>query len=204
MHAYASTTPEARELVAELEFVWDQVKSNATSAESSASSPAGGLNSQNIVRSGEDMRLLRPVSDADEANSQRLQYEEGLSSAEDEGGDPFLSRSKDYGVRNRKWRRRIEVALVKMTAEVAALREQMETRRLFDRGPRRRVWVWIQWILGTVIRHMLFDAVVLGLLYLWSRGRGDQRLEQGVKMLIGVVRDGGKKMQLLTKKAGSR
>lgn len=37
MHAYASQTVEARELVAELEFVWDQVKSNISS--SSASSP---------------------------------------------------------------------------------------------------------------------------------------------------------------------
>lgn len=38
MHKYASASSEARELVAELEFVWDQIKSN--SATSSNSSPA--------------------------------------------------------------------------------------------------------------------------------------------------------------------
>ena len=31
MHRYASRSPDARELVAELEFVWDQVKSNVSS-----------------------------------------------------------------------------------------------------------------------------------------------------------------------------
>ena len=41
MHKYASTTPEARELVAELEFVWDQIKSNPPSNSSSSYSPPG-------------------------------------------------------------------------------------------------------------------------------------------------------------------
>ncbi|KAE8154382.1 acyl CoA binding protein-domain-containing protein [Aspergillus avenaceus] len=36
MHRYASQTSEARELVAELEFVWDQVKSNTASSVSSS------------------------------------------------------------------------------------------------------------------------------------------------------------------------
>lgn len=38
MHRYASQTPEARELVAELEFVWNQIRANATSSSSGSSS----------------------------------------------------------------------------------------------------------------------------------------------------------------------
>ena len=36
MHKYASPSPDSRELVAELEFVWDQVKSNVPSSSSSS------------------------------------------------------------------------------------------------------------------------------------------------------------------------
>ena len=36
MHQYASPSPDSRELVAELEFVWDQVKSNVPSSSSSS------------------------------------------------------------------------------------------------------------------------------------------------------------------------
>src|SRR5204862_7363015 len=35
MHRYASTTREGRELISELEFVWDQIKSNTSSSSSS-------------------------------------------------------------------------------------------------------------------------------------------------------------------------
>lgn len=38
MHKNASTTPESRELVAELEFVWDRIKSNYNSSALSSSS----------------------------------------------------------------------------------------------------------------------------------------------------------------------
>jgi hypothetical protein len=47
MHKYASPSPDSRELVAELEFVWDQVKSNVPS--SSSSSP---LRTQDHIQSG--------------------------------------------------------------------------------------------------------------------------------------------------------
>jgi hypothetical protein len=41
MHEYASQTPEACELVAELEFVWDQIKFNAASSDNILLPPAG-------------------------------------------------------------------------------------------------------------------------------------------------------------------
>ncbi|RQM04769.1 hypothetical protein DH86_00004055, partial [Scytalidium sp. 3C] len=84
MHKYASTTADARELVAELEFVWDQIKNN--SASSSHSSHAHGGTSYPQPRrfaqpaSGSDgpMRVLRPMSENDEADmlsEKRLEYD---------------------------------------------------------------------------------------------------------------------------------
>jgi hypothetical protein len=90
MHKYASQTDEAKQLVEELEFVWDQIKSNSQHSSSEHSSPlrhverSGYLQSE---RSGEGngmvsssaaamdsatgganrpLRILSPVSQADE------------------------------------------------------------------------------------------------------------------------------------------
>ncbi|KGQ01559.1 hypothetical protein PAAG_11684 [Paracoccidioides lutzii Pb01] len=43
MNKYASSSPEARELISELEFVWDQIKSNSLS-----SSPTSPVHSSNL------------------------------------------------------------------------------------------------------------------------------------------------------------
>src|SRR5690349_9423073 len=43
MRKYASPSPDARELVSELEFVWDQVKSNVPSSSSSPLHTHGGV-----------------------------------------------------------------------------------------------------------------------------------------------------------------
>lgn len=103
MHKYASTTPESRELVDELEFVWDQIKSNSISSTNSSPldqqmpsfSLLGLPRSQSRRQqrthpsyasigtgrtkedAGGDLRVLRPVSDGDEA------------SEDEEAGDAF-------------------------------------------------------------------------------------------------------------------
>jgi len=205
MHAYASTTPEARDLVAELEFVWDQIKSDPAST-SSASSPDQkalvGYEGRASQRPEDgELKLLRPASEPDEAEDGEDEEEEediaeARASPYDAEGTLFAPRSSDYDIRNRKWRRRIEAALVKMTAEVAALREQMEARRLlYDgarRSERRKVWVWVEWLVGAMVRHVLVDAAVVGVLWLWFRGGG----ERGVRLLMGVVRERGRRMEL--------
>jgi len=83
MHKYASTTPEARELVAELEFVWDQIKSNpASSSSSSPHQKALGLSQSQSQQQppsyasigperardegGGALRMIRPVSEPDD------------------------------------------------------------------------------------------------------------------------------------------
>ena len=208
MHEYASTTPEARELVAELEFVWDQIKSNPAS--SSASSPGqqigtsaasghqlrssyGGTGTGQSRRRETDsgaLRVLRPVSDADEDEIDEAdEFEEARSGlTDDEGNEERVTRvreskSRDLDVRNRKWRRRVEQALIKMTAEVAALREQLEAKSMFEGRPKRRIWAWTVWVTWAAIKHILIDTAALVFLYLWFKRKDDQRFEMGLQLL---------------------
>jgi hypothetical protein len=86
---------------------------------------------------------------------------------------------------DKKWRARVEQAIVKMTAEVAALREQLEARRLFSHSPHYRllrgVWRWV-W---ASLKHVAVDVFILGVVLLWMRRRKDRRLEGAVRVLLG-------------------
>ncbi len=224
MHKYASTTPDARELVSELEFVWDQIKSNPSSSSSSSplqtagvpahlsSQPgyassiaggeaAGGGRSQGVGQGG--LKVLSPVSQGDEEemdeednddfDDARDGTEESVRGAGGDGGDAVETTRKrddgfDYEARNRKWRRRVEQALVKMTAEIAALREQLEATNLKGGRRWRGMWGWMWWLVWVTIRHVVVDAVVLAVLVVWFRRRGDRRLEVAVRMVGDVVR----------------
>ncbi|KAL4809402.1 acyl CoA binding protein-domain-containing protein [Aspergillus unguis] len=125
MHTYASQTAEARELVAELEFVWDQVKSNISS--SSASSPVqstgfppipqprqpsyGSIGAQlaqspeyqylkSTARGDSRLRVLSPVSQPDEIYNRRaarMDYdrEQGLEQGDEDGDDVDLDEDEE-------------------------------------------------------------------------------------------------------------
>ena len=201
MHRYATTTPEARELVAELEFVWDQIKSN--SASSSASSPDQKVRSQALQQAsvpgygisrvrgteGDGLQLLRPLSEEDEVEEHDPDEIDQTCPGASEDDDvisaaidrPLLS---DLDVRNRKWRKRIEQALVKMTVEIAALREQIVARGLRDRRRRNGVSAWMIWLVWASMRHLLVDATLLAVLILWSRKTGNGRIERKLQMLL--------------------
>ncbi|KAI9840511.1 MAG: hypothetical protein M1837_001571 [Sclerophora amabilis] len=196
---------DARELVSELEFVWDQIKSNVPS--SSSSSPLRNLSGSleqhrpSLDRRpsgvlGESsphapLRVLSPVSQPDGAEDDLQKVLQDVNEGEydernDNGGDQGASlRPASSEARDSRWRRRVEKAMVKMTAEVAALREQMESRRIYDARRRRSLWAWLVWLVWITIRHLLVDAVVLGVILLWMRRRKDNRLE-----LAGLVWDG--------------
>lgn len=214
MHKYASTTPDARELVAELEFVWDQIKSNPSSSSSSSPLQAAGLPAQlarqpgyGSVGGGEGgrgqgveeagLRVLSPVSQGDEEEVEgNEEFDDARDGVDDyEGGRDGIEKSRkdnggfDYEARNRKWRRRVEQALVKMTAEIAALREQLESRSVYGGRRWRGMWAWMWWLVWVTIQHVVVDAVVLGLLVIWFRRKGDRRLEQAVRMVVEVVRE---------------
>ncbi|CAG8149520.1 unnamed protein product [Penicillium olsonii] len=248
MHQYASHTSEARELVAELEFVWDQIKYNVSSSSSSSplntvgvpplsrsayGSIAGRLTeeyeSERPCRDGRDSRLrvLSPVSQPedrdgsmDHEDEDDDEFEEARDSLyeQDEADNsttthtdasPKHSRhpasgsiaSSGAGLRSHsnahshshshsqsglpgpkdgRWRRRVEQALTKMTAEIAAVREQMETRTVAQRR-RNDMWAWLKWMVWVAVRQILVDLAMLGMLLIWMRIRGDRRVENRLK-----------------------
>lgn len=220
MHQYASTTADARELVAELEFVWDQIKSNASSSSAASSQlqavgvlPAHLVSQPGLYASvgeeesssgrGAGLRVLSPVSQGDEGEvdveegEEEEAFDDARDGEEEELGGGLEGMGKggkgeegfDYEARNRKWRRRVEQALVKMTAEVATLREQLESRGVYGGRRWRGMWAWLWWLVWVAIRHVVVDAVVLGVLVIWFRRKGDGRLEQAVRMVVEVVRE---------------
>ncbi|EUC36342.1 hypothetical protein COCCADRAFT_34333 [Bipolaris zeicola 26-R-13] len=283
MHKYASPSPDSRELVAELEFVWDQVKSNVPS--SSSSSP---LRHSDHIQSGYSqhelgesrraaMEMSAPLRRNDETPTREAvrdmplrvkspisQSEENLEEeeAEIDRGEVFVdapdsqynptsypdendenddtNNLEDAGVQtdlqnlmraepipiqtptpapksrgmavlgkpiqmpipgfgstpgpnnaakesaaDQKWRKRVEQSLMKMTAEVAALREQLEARRLFAHSAHYRlfrgIWRWV-W---ACFKHVVVDAVVLGIVLLWMRRKKDKRLESTIREVLG-------------------
>ena len=220
MHTYASSTPEARELVAELEFVWDQIKANEASSGSEGQeySPGRGggawVSSEKIItentgrintddRERERQRMgsyteergegrhrlsvLRPFSERDQDEEE----DDGENDVGDDarigpdGDSPLDRRRDDFDIRNRKWRRRMEQAVVKLTAEVAALREHIEARRgwSISRGKRKGFWNWILWFVPAALQHITIDLAVAGLVILWRWGRGDPSVRKVVKEL---------------------
>jgi hypothetical protein len=183
MHKYASTTKDARALVEELEFVWDQIKNNSTS--SSGSSP-GRAEARRFEqpRAGTDgpMRVLSPMSQDDEAESRREEQD-----GKDGGEQGPLEQEGEK--KNPRWKRTMEQALVRMTAEIAALREQINTGREYQGRRARSLGAWIGWFLWIAIRHAMIDLILLGLLLIWLRRRKDRRIEDLVRQAVRIGRE---------------
>ena len=213
MHQFASTTPEARELVSELEFVWDQIKSNAASSSGSSPGQLEQSRGQRITipsyasigqarpsqrddghAGSGGLRVLRPVSDRDdegEDNEGNEDYQEARGDTYNDDGEDedaaaglLPGQSSDFDIRNRKWRKRIERALVTLTTEVAALREQLEAKRVSEGKRRNGIWAWMAWLVWVALRHTLVNLAVLGMLVVWARRKRDKRVEMGVGLLM--------------------
>ena len=86
---------------------------------------------------------------------------------------------------DQKWKKRVEQALFKMTAEVAALREQLEARRLFSYSRRYTIFRFIFRFLWGSLKHIAVDIIILGLILLWMRRKDDRRLEGAIRVLLG-------------------
>lgn len=122
------------------------------------------------------MRVLSPMSQ-DDASSHPV---------DDEDRDSVASIPNK---RSRKWRESVEAAMVKMTAEMAALREQIATGREWKTKRRQTVQAWVAWVLYVVLRHIIIDGVVLGLTFLWLRRKKDRRLEDLFRKSVEVWRE---------------
>ncbi|KAF7190291.1 Autophagy-related protein [Pseudocercospora fuligena] len=225
MHKYASTTPEARELVEELEFVWDQIKSNSQHSSSEHSSPLQTIERRDYMNSGSSggngavssgaaamegsgrnggLKVLAPLSQADEdeqAEEDREEFvdapvsqidEADLQEPSEPGGDilpgnRFVApqRAPPPSPADTRWRKRIESSLIKMTTEVAALREQLESRRLLNYRRRHSWWGWILKLGWWATQLVVADAVILWVVILYLRRKDDRRLETAIRVLLG-------------------
>ncbi|KAF2818521.1 hypothetical protein CC86DRAFT_399197 [Ophiobolus disseminans] len=243
MHKFASPSPDSRELVAELEFVWDQVKSNVPSSSSSSPLQTMGMHSymeEQRNRDNDDddddrpLQVKSPMSQSEEeleeeeAEIDREEFVDAPDSqynpySEDAGvqtdmdlirqnpmpidtptpapkkrsilpqsipmpnftSTPVANAPQPETAADKKWRGRVEQALQKMTAEVAALREQLEARRLFSHSPHYRLFrgIW-RWVWATV-KHFAVDVFILGIVLLWMRRKKDRRLEGAIRVLLG-------------------
>ncbi|KAL2136711.1 hypothetical protein VTI74DRAFT_2122 [Chaetomium olivicolor] len=193
MHKFANT-PNALELVSELEFVWNQVKSNNPSAAGSSSgqsggeqrATSGGIIPTPVVRrfqsptSGTEgpMKVLSPMSEEDESERRLAEL---ADQAED---DP-----NEYARRNDKRSKRMERAIVRLSAEIAALREQIATGREWRSRKERGFFAWIGWFFWTITKHITADVVILLLVLLWMRKRKDRRLEDHVRAILRLARE---------------
>jgi hypothetical protein len=132
------------------------------------------------------MKVLSPMSEEDaESRGHVRRLIEGRDSDDDgSGSDGSLPHN-----RSGNWRRNVEQSLVKMTAELAALREQIATGREWKTRKRRTVGAWVAWGLGWAVRQVATDAVLLVLVLLWLRKRKDRRVEDVVREYLHAVRE---------------
>ncbi|KAI1381433.1 acyl-CoA binding protein [Hypoxylon crocopeplum] len=187
MHRYA-TTPFLRDgkgLVAELEFVWDQIKNNTPSSSNGSPKDTSFTEPRRFQQpmSGTEgpMKVLSPMSE-DDAAEQEYREKQG---DEDDG---------EYVKKGDKWSRKVERALVRLSAEVAALREQITAGREWRSKKERTLTAWASWILWIITKHLAIDLVVLGIVLLWMRRRKDRRLEDHVRSMVKLGREYARKI----------
>lgn len=226
MRLYASTTPEARELVEELEFVWDQIKNNSQHSSSEHSSPLQTIERRDYMHSGHSikgLKMLAPQSEVDEdergmlaqGNGEEEEAEDGEEEVEEfvdapvsqiddadlhhhaaseSAGDAKSSPHNRFRARappptssasDNRWRKRIESSLIKLTTEVAALREQLETRRFLNYQRKHSWWGWVLRLSWWALQLFVADGIILWIVILYMRRKQDRRLETAIRVLLG-------------------
>ncbi|KIW68163.1 hypothetical protein, variant 2 [Phialophora macrospora] len=151
MKEYASGTQESRELVAELEFVWNQIKSQSGSSEgedadsptrrleraglkqmtSFGSTPPGqSAGGESLSRLNSDPNRLRVLSPVSQRDSEDIVEGEEVDPATGALVGP-LSSSRPVSS-DTDWKSRIDSHLRHLSTEVAALREQLSQNNLLS------------------------------------------------------------------------
>lgn len=224
MQKYASQSDESRQLVEELEFVWEQVRSNSQPSGSDHSSPLHNLersayihsdgqeHSQGLANSAaalgniigtQDMRVMSPVSAPEEEplDEDRDEFVDAPISQVGEdyhnGSDAVIGGDDDREFRRvparrggastpaYTWRKRVEASLMKLTTEIAALREQLESKRYIKNRQQNSVFGWILRLSWWAVQLIVADAVLLWIVIWYLRQRRDRRLEGAIRVLLG-------------------
>ncbi|RKU47368.1 hypothetical protein DL546_006295 [Coniochaeta pulveracea] len=188
IHRYA-TTPSAMELVAELEFVWNQIKGNEGSSKSGSGS--SGVRRFEQPRSGSEgpMKVLSPMSEEDKESVRRLGEMDDEDEEEDE---PDIG--EQYVKHGDKWSKKMEGAIVRLSAEIAALREHITSQREWRIRRERSFGSWLGWIFGVIVKHLAVDALILALVLIWMRRKKDRRLENHVRGALALALEYARKV----------
>ncbi len=86
------------------------------------------------------------------------------------------------------WKGKVESTLVKMTAEMAALREQISTGREWRNQKRRTIGAWLSWLVWAAVKQAAVDVFFLLLLLLYFRKKKDRRLEDIFREYLRLAR----------------
>lgn len=174
--------------MSELEFVWNQIKNNSPSSSDLSARPLGGADNSpkrfTQPTSGTDgpMKVLSPMSEEDEAEQDyQRRMAAGNGDGDDDGGE--------YVKRGDKWSKKMERAIVRLSAEIAALREQITTGREWRSKKERSLGAWVGWILWVAMKHFVVDSFLLAIMLLWMRRRRDRRLEDLVRAAFKLGRE---------------
>lgn len=129
------------------------------------------------------MKVLSPMSQDDEADRE---HEQWLVEGDDGSDAEFQDASK--AKKTKHWMTKVESTLVKMTTEMAALREQIATGREWKDRRRRTIGAWLGWLLVFAIRQVIVDGFILAVVLLWMRKKKDRRLEDIIREYIRLGR----------------
>lgn len=127
------------------------------------------------------MKVLSPMSEDDAA------AQEYRAQQDDEADDGYVKKGD-------KWSRKVERALVRLSTEIAALREQISTGREWKIKSQKTVRAQFSWIFWLVTKHLAIDALILGVVLLWMRKRKDRRLEDQVRAILRLGREYARKI----------
>lgn len=153
MKEYASGTQESRELVAELEFVWNQIRSQSGSSEdddaesptrrleraglkqtqSFGSIPPGGPEGESggLSRLNTDPNRLRVLSPVSQGDADDIVEAEEIDPETHALVGPLPATTRHLPT-EAEWRNRIEAHLKHLSTEIAALREQLAANHLLS------------------------------------------------------------------------
>jgi hypothetical protein len=151
-----------------------------------------GLSRRGTEKSGDEkrMRLLSPVSQRDPED-----VIEGADDDDEEDKSEDLNERTGEGQRNPAWRTTVQAQLRQLSTEIAALREQLSANNLLSSSAYSpytnqlslkwkiiyRIWRFLRWAAWAAVRQCAVNVALIGILMVWSRWRGDRRVEEWAK-----------------------
>lgn len=129
------------------------------------------------------MKILSPMSEEDEAEQD---YQRRVATGDLDDGD--------YIKRGDRWSKKMERAIVRLSAEIAALREQITTGREWRSKKERSLGAWAGWVLWIIVKHFVIDTAIMAVLLLWMRRTKDRRLEDLLRAALRLGREYARKI----------